>query len=77
MERLEQVEIFEFQLPEHGRLVRRTLLTQPQKLHLQLVGVVAAVIYQMAGLNCSFVYGLHLQPAGDITIIQLVTYTTC
>ena len=65
MEGLDLVEIFEFQLPDHCTFVRRTLY-QPQKLHSQLVGLVTAVMYRVAGLTCTFVYGVGLQPAGVI-----------
>jgi hypothetical protein len=37
------------------------VITQPQKLHSQLVGLVTAVMYKVAGLTCSFVYGMGLQ----------------
>jgi len=42
------------------------VITQRQKLHSQLVGLVTAVMYQMAGLTCSFFTGMGLQPAGVI-----------
>jgi hypothetical protein len=44
------------------------VITQQQELHLQSLRIVTAVMYQVAGLTCSFVYGMDLQPAG-ITII--------
>jgi len=64
-DRLQQGDIFDFQLPRHGIFVRRKL-TQPQKLHSQLVGLMTAAMYQVAGLMCSFVYGMGLQPDGII-----------
>jgi len=54
MEGLDQMEIFDFQLPDHGTFVRhRTphVIAQPQKLHSQLVGLVTAVMYQVTGLT--------------------------
>jgi hypothetical protein len=42
------------------------VITQPQKLHSQLMGLVTAVMYQVTGLMCSFVYGMGHQPAGII-----------
>lgn len=42
------------------------VIPQPQRLHSQLVGFVTAVMYQVAGLTCSFVYGMGLQPDGII-----------
>ena len=42
------------------------IIPQPQKLHSQLVGLVTVIMYRGAGLTCSFVYGVGLQPAGDI-----------
>jgi hypothetical protein len=41
-------------------------ITQPQKLHSQLVGLVTAVMYQVAGLTCSFVNGMGLRAADVI-----------
>jgi hypothetical protein len=40
------------------------IITRPQKLHSQLVGLITTVMYQVTGLTCSFVYGMGLQPAG-------------
>jgi len=48
-------------VPRHIRTTH--VITQPQKLHSQLVGLVTAVMYQVAGLTCSFVYGMGLQTA--------------
>jgi hypothetical protein len=42
------------------------VITRPQKLHSQLLGLVTAVMYQVTGLTCSFVYGMGLQPADII-----------
>jgi hypothetical protein len=42
------------------------VITQPQKLHSKLVGLVTAVMYQVAGLTCSSVNGMGLQAAGVI-----------
>ena len=42
------------------------VITWSQERHSQLVGLVTAVMYQVTGLTCSFVYGLGLQPAGVI-----------
>jgi len=39
------------------------VISHPQKLHSQLVGLVTAVIYELASLTCSFVYGMSLQTA--------------
>jgi len=50
--------------PRHIRTAH--VIIHPQKLHSQLVGLVTAVMYQVAGLTCSFVYGMGLQPAGVI-----------
>jgi hypothetical protein len=50
--------------PRHIRTAQ--VITQPQKLHSQLLGPVTAVMYQVTGLTCSFVYGMGLQPAGII-----------
>jgi hypothetical protein len=50
--------------PRHIRTAQVT--TQPQKLHSQSVGLVTAVMYQVTGLTCNFVYGMGLQPAGII-----------
>jgi hypothetical protein len=53
MERPEQAEIFDFQLPDHGTFVRREL-EQSQKLHSQLVGLVTAAMYQVPSSRCSY-----------------------
>jgi hypothetical protein len=50
--------------PEHIRTAQ--VITQPQKLHSQLVGLMTSVMYQVTGLTCSFVYGMGLQRAGII-----------
>jgi hypothetical protein len=50
--------------PRHIRTAQ--VITQPQKLHSQIVGLVTAVMYQVTGLTCSFVYGMGLQLAGII-----------
>jgi hypothetical protein len=39
------------------------VITQPQKLHSQLVELLTVDLYQVTGLNCSFVYGMGLQLA--------------
>jgi hypothetical protein len=44
------------------------VITQSQKLHSQSVRFVTAVMYRVAGLTCSFVYGMGLQPAGIIHV---------
>jgi len=41
-------------------------ITQSQKLHSQLVWLVTVVMYQVAGLTCSFVYGMGLKTEGVI-----------
>jgi hypothetical protein len=53
--------------PQHIRTAQ--VITQPHKLHSQLVQPVTAVMYRVTGLTCSFVYGMGLQPAGITTII--------
>jgi len=58
MERLEQVEIFDFHTSRPGTFVRQT---HPQKLHSQLMELLTAIMYQVAGLTCSFTYGMGLQ----------------
>jgi hypothetical protein len=50
--------------PRHIRTAH--VITQPQKLHSQLMGLVTAVMYQVTGLMCNFVYGIDLQPASII-----------
>jgi hypothetical protein len=50
--------------PRHIRTAQ--VITQPQKLHSQLMGLVIAVMYQAADLTCCFFYGMGLQPAGII-----------
>jgi len=42
------------------------VITQPQKLHSQIVGLNTAVCTEVAGLMCSFIYHMGLQPAGKI-----------
>ena len=59
MDRLEQVEIFDFHMPHHGTRYNTNYMT--------------AVMYQVTGLTCSFVYSMGLQPAG---INQLVRHIT-
>jgi hypothetical protein len=44
------------------------VITQPQKLHSQLLGIVTAVIFQVTGLTSSFVYCIDLQPTGIIHV---------
>jgi len=62
---MEQVEIFEF-------LCRATAHTYGASYNtatdttFQLVGLVTAVMYQVTGLTCSFVYDMGLQHAGVI-----------
>jgi hypothetical protein len=48
--------------PRHIRTAE--VITQPQKLHSQLVALVTAVMYQLTGLTYSFVYSMGLQPGG-------------
>jgi len=55
MDRLEQVEIFDFPMPRRGTFVRLQVIKQPQKLHSYLVWPVTAVMYKVTGLTCSFV----------------------
>jgi hypothetical protein len=50
--------------PRHIRSAQVT--AQPQKLHSQSLGFVTAVMNQVTGLTCSFVYGMGLQPVGTI-----------
>jgi hypothetical protein len=50
--------------PRHIRTAH--VITQPQKIHSQFVGLVTAVMCQVTGLTCSFVYGMGLQPVGVI-----------
>jgi len=64
MEGLEQVEIFDFQLPRHGTFVWGKL--QNHRNYSQLEGLVTVAMYQVTGLTCGFVYGMGLQPAGRI-----------
>jgi len=45
--------------PRHIRTAH--VITQPHKLHSQIVGLVTAAMYQVPSLTCSFVYGLGLQ----------------
>ena len=47
--------------PRHIRTAH--VISHPQKLHSQLVGLVTAVMYQVASLICSLVYGMGLQTA--------------
>jgi hypothetical protein len=47
--------------PQHIRTEQ--VITQPQKLHSQLVELMTAVMYPVTGLTCSFVYGMGVQPA--------------
>jgi len=47
--------------PQHIRTAHVT--THPQKLHSKLAGFVTAAMYELAGLTCSFVYGMGLQTA--------------
>jgi len=51
-------------VPRHIHTAK--VITQPQKIHSQLVGIMAAVTYQLAGLTCSFVYGMGAQNEGVI-----------
>jgi len=48
--------------PRHIHMAQVT--TQTQKLHSQLMGLLTAVMYQVAGLMCSF--AMRLQPVGVI-----------
>jgi hypothetical protein len=50
--------------PRHIRMAQ--VITQSQKLHSQLVGVMTAVMYQVTGLTCYCVYSMGLQPMGII-----------
>ena len=50
--------------PQHIRTAQ--VITQPQILHSQLLGVMRAVKYQVIGLTCCFIYAMGLQPAGII-----------
>jgi hypothetical protein len=50
--------------PRHIRMAH--VITQPQILHSQLLGLATAVMYQVTGLTCTFVYSMGLQPAGII-----------
>jgi hypothetical protein len=50
--------------PRHIRMAEFIALRQ--KLHSQLLGLVTAVMYQVVGLTCSFVYGMGIQLAGII-----------
>jgi hypothetical protein len=47
--------------------------TKEQKLHSQLVEVVAAVMYWLAGLTRSFDYAMGLQPE-DVIHINFIGY---
>ena len=61
--------------PRHIRTAQ--VITQPQKIHSQLVGLVRAVMYLVAGLTCSFDNGMDLQPAGVIhNNLAFNTHTT-
>jgi len=51
-------------VPRHSRTAQ--VITKPQKIHSQLLGLVTAVMYLVAGLTCSFDNGMDLQPAGVI-----------
>ena len=53
-----------YALPRYIRTAQ--VITQPQKLHSHLMGLLTAVIYQVTGLMRSFFYGMGLQPAGVI-----------
>jgi hypothetical protein len=44
----------------------RHVITQPQKLYSQLLRLLTAVMYEVAGLTCSFVHSMGLQMAGVI-----------
>jgi hypothetical protein len=48
--------------PQHIRTVY--VITQPQKLQSQLVGLVTAVMYQVTDLMCCLVYGMGMLSAG-------------
>jgi hypothetical protein len=50
------------------------VITQPQKLHSQFVGLVTAVMNKVAGLSCSSVYSMGPQPDGVI-YNNLTAYT--
>ena len=50
------------------------IISQPQKPHSEFVRLVTAVMYQVAGLTCSFFNDIGLQPAGVIHN-NLVGYT--
>jgi hypothetical protein len=62
---LEQVEIFHFHMPRHGSRTAH-LITQPQKLHSQLLGPMTAVTQQVNGLTYCFFYGMGRKPASII-----------
>jgi hypothetical protein len=42
------------------------LITQSQKLHSQLLGLMTAVMHRVTGLTCSFFYGMGRKPASII-----------
>jgi hypothetical protein len=50
--------------PQHNCMAQ--IITQPQKLQSQLLGLITAVMYRVTGLTCSFIYGMGVQPAGII-----------
>ena len=66
IERLEQVEILNLHLPRHATFVRCKLKHNNRN-------YMTAVMYQVTGLTCNFIYGMCLQPTG---IIQLLTHIT-
>src|SRR5215510_5041529 len=47
--------------PQH--IPTAQVITQPHKLYSQLVRLMTAVMYQVTGLTCSFVYGMGVQSA--------------
>jgi len=51
-------------VPQH--ICTAQFITQPQKLHSHFLWPVTAVMYQVAGLTCGFVYGMDRRPAGVI-----------